>query len=91
MYRVEPQWARVLLFAEGTNKLGVHDPALKGNPRRTGESHRIAYVLSPLRRLVPATGRFYIPFCDWCPLRVDSISPSVIGARYGYIRGRRRD
>eukprot|EP00959_Pyramimonas_sp_CCMP1952_P077436 1618629-Pyramimonas_sp.AAC.1 len=26
-----------------------------------------------------------LPFCDWCPLRVYSLSPSAIGARYGYI------
>eukprot|EP00959_Pyramimonas_sp_CCMP1952_P436350 9137317-Pyramimonas_sp.AAC.1 len=36
-------------------------------------------------RLVPATGIFYLPFRDWCPLWVCSISPSTIGARYGYI------
>eukprot|EP00959_Pyramimonas_sp_CCMP1952_P082633 1726691-Pyramimonas_sp.AAC.1 len=26
-------------------------------------------ILSSLLQLVPATGIFYIPFCDWCPLR----------------------
>eukprot|EP00976_Prorocentrum_cordatum_P073151 1180980-Prorocentrum_minimum.AAC.2 len=28
---------------------------------------------------------FPLPFCDWCPLRVCSLSPSAIGARYGYV------
>eukprot|EP00959_Pyramimonas_sp_CCMP1952_P201678 4217537-Pyramimonas_sp.AAC.2 len=28
---------------------------------------------------------FSLPFCDWCPLRVYALSPSVIGARYGYM------
>eukprot|EP00976_Prorocentrum_cordatum_P101855 1192816-Prorocentrum_minimum.AAC.2 len=46
---------------------------------------RYGYILSPLLRLVPATGIFSLPFYDWCPLRVYSLSPSVIGARYGYI------
>eukprot|EP00976_Prorocentrum_cordatum_P075989 1182119-Prorocentrum_minimum.AAC.1 len=27
---------------------------------------------------------FLFPFHDWCPLRVYSYYPSVIGARYGY-------
>eukprot|EP00959_Pyramimonas_sp_CCMP1952_P128966 2696939-Pyramimonas_sp.AAC.2 len=27
-----------------------------------------------------------LTFCDWCPLRVYSLSPSVIGIRYGYTR-----
>eukprot|EP00959_Pyramimonas_sp_CCMP1952_P092634 1938515-Pyramimonas_sp.AAC.1 len=30
-------------------------------------------------------GIFSLPFCDWCSLRVYSLFPSVIGARYGYI------
>eukprot|EP00976_Prorocentrum_cordatum_P095170 1190077-Prorocentrum_minimum.AAC.1 len=42
-------------------------------------------MLSPLPRLVPATGIFALPFRNWCPLRVYSLSSSVIGARYGYI------
>eukprot|EP00976_Prorocentrum_cordatum_P104031 1193711-Prorocentrum_minimum.AAC.3 len=42
---------------------------------------RYGYILSPLLRLVPATGRFSLPFCDLCALRVDSLSPSAIGAR----------
>eukprot|EP00959_Pyramimonas_sp_CCMP1952_P223929 4682266-Pyramimonas_sp.AAC.1 len=29
-------------------------------------------------------GMFSFPFCDWCPLRGCSLSPSGIGARYGY-------
>eukprot|EP00959_Pyramimonas_sp_CCMP1952_P366624 7678366-Pyramimonas_sp.AAC.1 len=32
-----------------------------------------------------ATAAFSFPFRDWCPLRVYSLSPSAIGARYGYI------
>eukprot|EP00976_Prorocentrum_cordatum_P079102 1183407-Prorocentrum_minimum.AAC.4 len=28
---------------------------------------------------------FPLPFGDWCPLRECSLSPSAIGARYGYI------
>eukprot|EP00959_Pyramimonas_sp_CCMP1952_P442857 9270682-Pyramimonas_sp.AAC.2 len=28
---------------------------------------------------------FSLPFRDWCPLWVYSLSPSAIGARYGYI------
>eukprot|EP00959_Pyramimonas_sp_CCMP1952_P130837 2735812-Pyramimonas_sp.AAC.1 len=43
------------------------------------------YILSPLPRLVPAAGIFSLPFCDWCPLRVFSLSPSAIGACCGYI------
>eukprot|EP00976_Prorocentrum_cordatum_P092595 1189018-Prorocentrum_minimum.AAC.1 len=27
---------------------------------------------------------FSSPFCDWCPIRVYSLSPSAIGARYGW-------
>eukprot|EP00976_Prorocentrum_cordatum_P068292 1179077-Prorocentrum_minimum.AAC.1 len=27
---------------------------------------------------------YALPFCDWCPLRVYSLSPSVIGDRCGY-------
>eukprot|EP00976_Prorocentrum_cordatum_P034897 709574-Prorocentrum_minimum.AAC.2 len=30
-------------------------------------------------------GIFAFPFCDWCPLWVYHLSPSAIGARYGYI------
>eukprot|EP00976_Prorocentrum_cordatum_P070170 1179822-Prorocentrum_minimum.AAC.5 len=30
---------------------------------------RYRYILSPLLRLVPATGVFSLPFCDWCPRR----------------------
>eukprot|EP00959_Pyramimonas_sp_CCMP1952_P191107 3996228-Pyramimonas_sp.AAC.1 len=30
-------------------------------------------------------GIFSLPFCDWCPPRVYSLSLSAIGARYGYI------
>eukprot|EP00959_Pyramimonas_sp_CCMP1952_P062835 1314001-Pyramimonas_sp.AAC.1 len=41
------------------------------------------YIHSPLLRLVSATGIFSLPFCDWCLLRVHSLSPSAIGARYG--------
>eukprot|EP00976_Prorocentrum_cordatum_P077885 1182866-Prorocentrum_minimum.AAC.2 len=33
--------------------------------------------------LVPAVGLFSLPFCDWCPLWVHSLSPSAVGARYG--------
>eukprot|EP00976_Prorocentrum_cordatum_P048954 988114-Prorocentrum_minimum.AAC.2 len=47
---------------------------------------RYGYILSPLLRWVPATGTFSLLFCDWCPLRVRSLSPSAIGARYGHIR-----
>eukprot|EP00976_Prorocentrum_cordatum_P110366 1195184-Prorocentrum_minimum.AAC.3 len=32
-----------------------------------------------------AKGTFPLPFRDWCPLWVHSLSPSVIGARCGYI------
>eukprot|EP00976_Prorocentrum_cordatum_P088705 1187432-Prorocentrum_minimum.AAC.4 len=46
---------------------------------------RYGYILSPLPRLVPATGIFSLPFRDWCLLRVYSLPPSAIGARYGYI------
>eukprot|EP00976_Prorocentrum_cordatum_P104416 1193882-Prorocentrum_minimum.AAC.1 len=42
-------------------------------------------ILSPLLRLAPATGMFSLPFRDWFPLRVRSLSPSAIGARYGYV------
>eukprot|EP00976_Prorocentrum_cordatum_P093105 1189234-Prorocentrum_minimum.AAC.2 len=38
---------------------------------------------SPLVQLVPATGIFSLPLRDWCPLRVDSLSPCAIGACYG--------
>eukprot|EP00959_Pyramimonas_sp_CCMP1952_P342411 7173879-Pyramimonas_sp.AAC.2 len=31
------------------------------------------------------TGIFSLPCCDWCPLRVYSLSPVAIGARCGYI------
>eukprot|EP00976_Prorocentrum_cordatum_P086036 1186347-Prorocentrum_minimum.AAC.5 len=49
---------------------------------------RYGYILSPLLRWVPATGIFSLPFCDGCPLRVYSLSPSAIGARYeGNIAG----
>eukprot|EP00959_Pyramimonas_sp_CCMP1952_P327712 6860956-Pyramimonas_sp.AAC.1 len=37
------------------------------------------YILSPLLRLVPVTSIFTLPFRDWCPLRVYSLSPSSIG------------
>eukprot|EP00976_Prorocentrum_cordatum_P107651 1194681-Prorocentrum_minimum.AAC.3 len=50
---------------------------------------RYGYILSPLPRLVPATGifspppqwvpdagMFSLPFRNWCPLRVYSLSPS---------------
>eukprot|EP00976_Prorocentrum_cordatum_P087698 1187011-Prorocentrum_minimum.AAC.12 len=30
-------------------------------------------------------GMFSLPFHDWCPLWVCSLSPSAIGARYGYV------
>eukprot|EP00976_Prorocentrum_cordatum_P068222 1179048-Prorocentrum_minimum.AAC.2 len=39
--------------------------------------------VSPITLFVPR--RFSLPLRDWCPLRVYSFSPSVIGARYGYI------
>eukprot|EP00959_Pyramimonas_sp_CCMP1952_P172472 3603490-Pyramimonas_sp.AAC.1 len=42
-------------------------------------------IFSLLLRLVPATGIFTLSCCDWCPLRVYSLSPAAIGARYGYI------
>eukprot|EP00959_Pyramimonas_sp_CCMP1952_P241832 5054564-Pyramimonas_sp.AAC.1 len=45
-------------------------------------SARYGYILSPLLRLVPAAGIFSLPSCDWCPLRVYSLSPSATGARY---------
>eukprot|EP00976_Prorocentrum_cordatum_P106507 1194466-Prorocentrum_minimum.AAC.3 len=28
---------------------------------------------------------YSLSFCHWCPLRIYSLSPSAIGARYGYI------
>eukprot|EP00976_Prorocentrum_cordatum_P054007 1089321-Prorocentrum_minimum.AAC.1 len=42
----------------------------------------IVHILSPFARLVPATGIFSLPLCDWCPIRVYSLSPCAIGARY---------
>eukprot|EP00959_Pyramimonas_sp_CCMP1952_P079112 1653742-Pyramimonas_sp.AAC.1 len=30
-------------------------------------------------------GIFSLPLCDWCLLRVYSLSPCAIGARYGYV------
>eukprot|EP00959_Pyramimonas_sp_CCMP1952_P234483 4899288-Pyramimonas_sp.AAC.2 len=46
-----------------------------------------SHILSPLPRLVPATGIFSLPFRDQCPRRVYSLSHSVIGARYGQHSG----
>eukprot|EP00959_Pyramimonas_sp_CCMP1952_P085430 1786868-Pyramimonas_sp.AAC.1 len=37
---------------------------------------RYEYIPSPLLRLVPAMSTFLLPFCDWCPLRAYSLSPS---------------
>eukprot|EP00976_Prorocentrum_cordatum_P096445 1190568-Prorocentrum_minimum.AAC.4 len=64
------------------------------------------YILSPVVRLVPATGMlhsldwclpatgiFSLPLCDWCLLRVYSLSPCAIGACYGHVaqpRGRQQ-
>eukprot|EP00959_Pyramimonas_sp_CCMP1952_P267949 5602163-Pyramimonas_sp.AAC.1 len=36
-------------------------------------------------RTKAASGIFSLPSCNWCPLQVYSLSPSAIGARYGYI------
>eukprot|EP00976_Prorocentrum_cordatum_P090371 1188093-Prorocentrum_minimum.AAC.1 len=46
---------------------------------------RNGYIISPLSRLVPATGIFSLPFRDWCPLWVYFLPPFAIGACYGYI------
>eukprot|EP00959_Pyramimonas_sp_CCMP1952_P399667 8373806-Pyramimonas_sp.AAC.1 len=40
---------------------------------------RYGYILSPLLRLVPATGIFSRPVCDWYPLRVFSLSLTAGG------------
>eukprot|EP00976_Prorocentrum_cordatum_P029709 604961-Prorocentrum_minimum.AAC.1 len=48
-------------------------------------AERPSDILSPLLRLVPATGIFSLSFCDWCLLWVYSLFPSAIGACYGYI------
>eukprot|EP00976_Prorocentrum_cordatum_P112496 1195540-Prorocentrum_minimum.AAC.3 len=34
------------------------------------------------RRAPHCHGIFSLPFCDWCPLWVYSLSPSAIGAHY---------
>eukprot|EP00976_Prorocentrum_cordatum_P068310 1179085-Prorocentrum_minimum.AAC.1 len=34
---------------------------------------------------LPINVIFSLALCEWCPLRVYSLSPSVIGARYEYI------
>ena len=34
-------------------------------------------ILSPLPRLMPAAGIFSLSFCDWCPLRVSALSLSA--------------
>eukprot|EP00959_Pyramimonas_sp_CCMP1952_P328753 6882976-Pyramimonas_sp.AAC.1 len=49
---------------------------------------RYGYFSSPLLRVVPATGIFSLPFCDRCPIRVYSLSPSAIDAHYGYVWAR---
>eukprot|EP00959_Pyramimonas_sp_CCMP1952_P377181 7900224-Pyramimonas_sp.AAC.1 len=48
------------------------------------------YILSPLPRLVPVTGTFSLPFRDWCPLWVHSLSPSAMGDRGYSVATRRR-
>eukprot|EP00976_Prorocentrum_cordatum_P096955 1190793-Prorocentrum_minimum.AAC.1 len=41
---------------------------------------RYGYILSPLPRLVPATGIFSLPFRDGCPLRMLLVASSTPGA-----------
>eukprot|EP00976_Prorocentrum_cordatum_P054366 1096896-Prorocentrum_minimum.AAC.3 len=73
-YTQTPQRNSYIFIAECRRSRSPTNQAAASSMKR-------ANILSPLPRLVPAKGMFSLPFHDWCPLRVCSLSPSAIGAR----------
>ena len=76
-----------------SSHLAAHQ-VLPGLVRRENTPACRAPERSIVRRVYPrrpwstcASHIFSLPFRDWCPLRVYSLSPSAIGACYGYTGG----
>eukprot|EP00959_Pyramimonas_sp_CCMP1952_P475493 9504191-Pyramimonas_sp.AAC.1 len=79
----------------GTNRGGRENIPVAGTNRGRRENISLRVVRQGARRFSPPPSQrrapflttrndmFSLSFRDWCPLRGYSLSPSVIGARYG--------
>eukprot|EP00976_Prorocentrum_cordatum_P088557 1187360-Prorocentrum_minimum.AAC.2 len=66
------------IYPRPLRPIGPHEGAVRARAFPSASTCRTGSLANPLFI-------FSLPFCDWCLLRVYSLSPSAIGACYGYI------